>query len=177
VIFCSPTVRTQDVDRELLIVLVLVGLTFSVPIVNYFRVFIVNSKLLTGTSCFTMYYICRYIMRSTTLMLLLRVKRWFVFTTETIGFCFWHLKEVLTESLLPQKRLLCHFYESSDLSSYKFKNKYLSSYHIFFWTCTGNSGRFLTSEIERRKHFQGCSNPQEKGDKIHFYNHILLFSL
>jgi hypothetical protein len=31
-IFCSPTVRTQDVDRELLIVLVLVGLTFSVPI-------------------------------------------------------------------------------------------------------------------------------------------------
>jgi hypothetical protein len=61
VIFCSPTVRTQDVDRELFIVLVLVGLTISVPIVNYFRVFIVNSKLLIDTSCFTVYHICRYI--------------------------------------------------------------------------------------------------------------------
>ncbi|ONM07194.1 hypothetical protein ZEAMMB73_Zm00001d033305 [Zea mays] len=32
-----------------------------VPIVNYFRVFIVNSKLLTDTSCFTVYHICRRI--------------------------------------------------------------------------------------------------------------------
>ena len=104
-IFCSPTVRTQDVDWELLIVLVLVGLTFSVPIVNYFRVFIVNSKLLTDTSCFTVYHICRYIMRSTTLMLSLRVERWFVFTTETIGFCFWNPQGGINRELAAAKKV------------------------------------------------------------------------
>jgi hypothetical protein len=71
---------------------------------------------------------------------------------KPLDFVFDILKEELTESLLPQRRLLCYFYESSDLSSYTFKNKDLSSYHIFFWMCTSKSGRFLASEIGRRRH-------------------------
>jgi len=44
-------------------------------------------------------------MRSTTLMLSLRVERWFVFTTETIGFCFWNPQGGINRELAAAKKV------------------------------------------------------------------------